>query len=424
MKSACLVCKQLNVVATPYLYRKMEITGQFMRGDRFKAATTTRNPGLASVNTVRIVCPYSTSSKIGQEACLLLSTIPRNSLTRFEYVHTRVYHYRFTFHTNADKLSRLPMPTSPRVARDIFHCVRLKQCNFDNHQYDSIRDLNGDLGAFAADADHLARVKHLRICIWDPRDSEQATAVLESMHELTSVDVDIRKNDAEVNRIALGLDFRALSFNHERSWIRSLRLDAIDFDRGTFPGLPGAQNLKHLQLVCCSSYDLFLQELTALSLNLDTLTIEEAGNGGGSFGTHANNFIRSLSSLERVRLTLEADFERVRRLLDWSALHGCASVLRSLKLQYHSVLAPYPSDENVLDFRRFCQKASSLEQLSISGIDLPMENFGDVYIHGSLEQFLVSLFLGLLIKTPPLTSTRRTVYERRQRLWSSNSRCG
>jgi len=57
MKSACLVCKQLNLIATPYLYRKMEVTGEFLDSDRFTTAITTKNPGLPSVKTVRIVHP-------------------------------------------------------------------------------------------------------------------------------------------------------------------------------------------------------------------------------------------------------------------------------------------------------------------------------------------------------------------------------
>ena len=174
MKSACLVCKQMNAIATPCLYRKMEITGQFLRSDGFATAITTRNPGLASVKTVRIVCPYSTSSKIGREICLLHSAIPRNSLSRFEYVHTESYHWWFILYTNANALARLPVPTCPLVARDIFNCVRLKQCNVENYQYDSFYRLDDNFEAFTANTNYVARVKHLRICIWDARDSESA----------------------------------------------------------------------------------------------------------------------------------------------------------------------------------------------------------------------------------------------------------
>jgi len=93
-------------------------------------------------------------------------------------------------HRSANILTRLPVPASPRVARDILDCVRLKQRNVDNYQYDSVH-LNGSSEAFAADAEYRASLKHLRLCLWDTRDREQAHTVLDSMHGLTSLNVDI-----------------------------------------------------------------------------------------------------------------------------------------------------------------------------------------------------------------------------------------
>lgn len=292
------------------------------------------------------------------------------------------------------------MPTNPRVARDIFDCVRLKQRNVDNYQYDSICG-NGRSDLFAADTNYLGRLKHLRLCLWDTQDSEQAIAVLDSMSKLTSLDMDLREVFYD-KAVLPKLVFRALNTDRERSSIRSLSLEGIDFAyySGTFPRLLEARNLKHLQLVYCHNYGPFLQMLTTLSLELATLTISEYDHGSGSFDDNADGFIRSLSSLERVSLTLDADFEHLHGLLDWSTLHKCALAVRSLKVQYHLVQPPYPSDKNVSDFRRFCQNASGLEQLSMSGIEVSMkETSGDKYIQGSLEQFLVSYHLTLLLKS-------------------------
>lgn len=217
------------------------------------------------------------------------------------------------------------------------------------------------------------------------------------MRELTSLNVDVREIGTEANTNALELVLSVLSISREPSWLRNLHLDGIDFDRYTYPRLPGALSLKHLHLADCSSYGPFLQMLTALSLDLDALTIEEIDHGRGSFDNYANDFIRSLRSPERVSLVLDANFEQLHGLLDWSALHKCASVIKSLKLQYHCVLPPYPSDENLADFRQSCKNASSLEQLSMSGIDLPMnKDLEDLYMHGSLQQFLVNFHLILL----------------------------
>ena len=83
-------------------------------------------------------------------------------------------------HTIADILPRIPVPTSPRVAREIFDCVRRKQGKVDNHQYDSIclRNRYGNKEAFAADVDYLARLKHLRLCLWEASNNQQAEIVL------------------------------------------------------------------------------------------------------------------------------------------------------------------------------------------------------------------------------------------------------
>lgn len=291
------------------------------------------------------------------------------------------------------------MPTSPRVAREIFDCFRRKQGKVDNHQYDSIclRNRYGNEEAFAADVNYLARLKHLRLCLWEASDSRQAEIVLGSINELTSLDVDSREVCYTEN---LHLVFHALSVNYQRPCIRSLRLCGIDFDRygDTIPRLERLRNLKHLQLADCINYGPFLQMLTALSLDLATLAIKEINRGSGSFGNDANDLIQSLSSPERLSLTLDSNFEKSRIMFDWSTLHKCASVIKSLKVQYHCMLPTYPSDQGLLDFRRFCKNASSLKQLSMSGIEVSMRKASEgKHTYGSLGHFLVSHHLNLLL---------------------------
>ena len=298
------------------------------------------------------------------------------------------------------------------MAREIFDCVRLKQGKVDNHQYDSICLWNryGDKEEFAADVEYLARLKHLRLCLWEAADSRQAKIVLDSMHELTSLDLDLGEVCYTRNPFTLHLVSHALSAHYQRPCIRSLRLCGIDlYGYGdTIPRpqglrrLEGLRNLKHLQLAGCINYSPFLQMLTALSLDLATLAIKEVDHGRGSFNSDANNFIQSLSSPERLSLTLDSEFEESRvlfgwsTLLDWSTLHKFASVIKSLEVQYHSVLPPYPSDQSLLDFRRFCKNASSLEQLSMSGIQVSVNKISeDEHTYGSLGQFLVSHHLNL-----------------------------
>lgn len=172
--------------------------------------------------------------------------------------------------------------------------------------------------------------------------------MLDGMQELVSISATTLNLDrdeiVETDFALQKLVFRAVSVSNGRRWIRCLRLEGLFFPYGedTFPRLPGMQGLKHLQLVLCGCYVPFLYMLTDLSLNLATFTIVESEIEGGGFSSHANEFIQSLSSPERLHLTLDSDFDEPDTLLDWSTLHRYASAIKSLKVQYHSSLPPYP----------------------------------------------------------------------------------
>jgi predicted thioesterase len=90
-KSVCLVCKQMQTIATPYLYRNMEIACKFL-GQRYLDRITKARYGLQSVRTLRIVHSWTMKSSISNKRRVsnaiwsLLSAIPKNSLTQFVYV--------------------------------------------------------------------------------------------------------------------------------------------------------------------------------------------------------------------------------------------------------------------------------------------------------------------------------------------------
>jgi len=104
LKSICLVCKHFHKIATPYLYRKMEVTGEYLDSDQFIATITKTHPGLPSVKTVRVVRPFP-RLKIAQQLaeksitalCRLHATIPKHSLTCFEYAYPEMYACRKTY---------------------------------------------------------------------------------------------------------------------------------------------------------------------------------------------------------------------------------------------------------------------------------------------------------------------------------------
>jgi hypothetical protein len=98
-KNACLVCKEMQALITPLLYKDMEIFA-----DRLdEAFSTTLQGGHSGLSRVRTLCvmpgpePEPSSFPVMwhnrrklqvQVICRLLNAIPRNSLTRFEYETT------------------------------------------------------------------------------------------------------------------------------------------------------------------------------------------------------------------------------------------------------------------------------------------------------------------------------------------------
>jgi hypothetical protein len=95
-KSACLTCKQMQLLVTPLLYRHMEIGGDDLVDDDFRWSLTretrgTReHPGLKHVRTLRIVdrggCHFRGFCGSIGVICHLLNTIPEHTLTGFECV--------------------------------------------------------------------------------------------------------------------------------------------------------------------------------------------------------------------------------------------------------------------------------------------------------------------------------------------------
>jgi hypothetical protein len=87
-KSACLTCKQMQLLATPLLYRHMEI-GHHCLNDPFEANMSKEHPGLKHVRSLRITTrshrPHVGERKGSRAICRLLVNIPKHALTQLEY---------------------------------------------------------------------------------------------------------------------------------------------------------------------------------------------------------------------------------------------------------------------------------------------------------------------------------------------------
>jgi hypothetical protein len=143
------------------------------------------------------------------------------------------------------------------------------------------------------------------------------------------------------------------------------------------------RGLKELTLHDCHNYGPFLQRLAKISLDLQSFYIVEGTAGEPDLGTYCDAFFRSLRSPRCIDLTLgDHDGD----VFDWSSFQAYASTIKSMKLQFDEI----STFSTASDFRHFCIPASSLKQLSISGIEV-LSDF--CKMPGGLQPFLVCYVL-------------------------------
>ena len=83
-KNVCATSKRLQAVMTPLLYYRMEL-GSAQLTKRFSRTLEGSHLGLQYVRVLSIQCFAKAQIKI---LCRLIFALPKNILTRFEYVHS------------------------------------------------------------------------------------------------------------------------------------------------------------------------------------------------------------------------------------------------------------------------------------------------------------------------------------------------
>lgn len=94
-KNLCLTSKKMQELMTPFLYKDMVISTRKI-SETFETTLNSGHPGIPHIRTVRVFIKSSTVDKsriFGKgrvsRLCQLISTIPRDALTRFEYDFAR-----------------------------------------------------------------------------------------------------------------------------------------------------------------------------------------------------------------------------------------------------------------------------------------------------------------------------------------------
>lgn len=244
----------------------------------------------------------------------------------------------------------------------IDYTIRLRQRSLTNYQY---RFNNPDLWRVSPpDEEQLAHITTLHLLLKNSHDRNNAVSLLESTPSLSSLNLELHSLHAD--DFSTSEKFSRLQRGPRR--LRSLRVQNICFLLGssTIAGLVELEELEELQVIDCKEYNCLLRDMKSLPLKLKALCIHECDETTKLFNSIENDFLRSLSPMVRLSLTLGSDFNLPSSLLDWSALQAHAPALQCLRIKYTWPELPFSKFQS--GFAQFCKAALSLKLLAISGV--------------------------------------------------------
>lgn len=280
------------------------------------------------------------------------------------------------------------MPERDYSSPELLSCLFHKQSKVKNLQFNGIAAWAGEQ-SFEAEEKDLARIERVQLLLDAEEDCEQAAVVLEQTRMLTSLDIHMcplsfMNSDDDDDLPALSLLLGKISAGNQCSQLTSLRMGSVMFSYfgRAESKLLELHALKFLTLYNCQNYGAFLGQLAALSLDLEYFSIVDGSRGHQGTKLNVERFLRSLKSPKRILLALP---ENSTSVVDVSVFCEYASRMTSMKLQVCPISPPFLCSEE-LGFRRFFNLASSLEQLSISGIEVQPGSWKQP---DGLETFLV-----------------------------------
>jgi len=262
-------------------------------------------------------------------------------------------------------------------SHEVLSCLHHKQSRVSNFQFSGFESVI-EWQKLAAKRKDWARIERMQLCLESRLECEQTAVVLERTRILQSLDIDLNHmspvsdTDYEDGLPTMNLLLGKINPDNQCSQLTSLRMSRIVFSDDNYANckllkLPG---LKRLTLHDCRHHDCFLEQLAKVSLDLDSFSLFEEPESfyEQNFAACSEVFLRSMNSPRHITLVLEGE-DVDNTTLEASYFQGYASSITLLKLQIHqcSALSWFVK---TADFRQFCNRASSLQQLSISGIEV------------------------------------------------------
>lgn len=225
-------------------------------------------------------------------------------------------------------------------------------------------------------AEEVCHVTSLQLFLKDRKDYINAGLLLGRMFSVTSLSITLKNRHlggivggaSETGREVIKTLFPPGYANHLRAKLRRLRIEfmSIRLAGAILPDVVPLDELKHLHLLRCSETDQLCNSLSRLNLTLESFCDEcsESTQPGMMKG-----FLTALHPLQELRVTswhYTLGCER----FDWPSLMPHAADVQRLVVCDHT---PFRSDSfmattrTIPAFKAFCERASSLRQLSMTG---------------------------------------------------------
>jgi hypothetical protein len=352
---------------------------------------TLESPGLSHV---RILSILSLSEAQVNILCRLIFALPKNALTRFEYVHSSLP--TVSMHL----LTRYRIPTFYLSSVGIQCALRLRQKKLSSYRYGGEIDVDSTRRpliwrALAPSGSELAHITTLQILMVDMSDIERMAWILQHTIALQHLDLEEHLGycdshshshltccaiDAEIFTRLFG------SFSNARypARLKTLRIASMCLEQSgeLLTSLLNLEDLETLQLVECNEIGSFIEHLTQLQSNVSSLCINR-GSDGPRDGAAISAFIASLAELKRLSLLCEVD-QPYDGQIDVGCLRKHAQSIEYLRLEDNNIT--WLTNENSDQAPQFCtffNHASNLKQLALSGPVIDDEK--------EVDEFLVSV---------------------------------
>lgn len=387
LKNVCLACKELNVVATPMLYRKIDLNLSLVGKKPIKDAFNKDNASLVHVREIRVHDP--------QDGC---KPVDQDSLSSFVNMLAADQLTSFTFETSATisaKFTSILHKKHPRLRNYVLHLTDLKA--------------KTALSPLPTKVDLLGVVR-LSLCVGNRVDCERASELLQRAINATTLTIMCTRDATYKSDSAAKVcqDYLKRILGKRRNdKIKRLLLNRMDLSSSACAIASGLRlaSLEELLLVRCVNTSQFIgsKQLMQMSLKvfINDCALEQKDDHHGALSA----FLSSFDGLQHLRISQKFDSE-IYEEFHWSDLESHAKSLQSLLIDDSPCPSEYDSqyaygqchERDQMSFHHLLHLCDKLQHLALrvptpQDLDIDDDEIldEDFWLEFEVPQFMVSI---------------------------------